>query len=163
MPSIPLRAADGSVRAYARVDAADFDALNRWRWHLTNKGYAARKTRNRRAGTQTRHFMHRQLLGLAANDRREGDHKNGNRLDNRRSNLRISRDGYDNAQNRRMSRRNSSGFRGVTWDKRKGRWMATAMVGRRRHFLGYHDTAEHAGAAAAGFRALHMPFSEEAA
>jgi len=52
------------------------------------------------------------------------DHENGDRQDNRLSNLRdVCR--TDNLKNRQLSKNNSSGFHGVTYSRRHQLWSAT--------------------------------------
>jgi hypothetical protein len=107
--------------------------------------------------------MHRQILGLEHGDRRQGEHENRNRLDCRRSNLLIATRGCaDNSQNKSGLRNNTSGYRGVTWDKRKRKWVAQAVLAGRHLYLGAHATPELADAAVRTWRAKHMPFSEDA-
>ena len=52
------------------------------------------------------------------------DHKNCDRLDNRISNLRIAT-AKQNAANRRSETKNSSGIRGVYWNKKLEKWTAS--------------------------------------
>jgi len=67
----------------------------------------------------------------------EVDHINGVRNDNRATNLRsVTR--AENAQNRRKSPRNSSGFTGVT--KHRGRWQAQIGINGKLHHLGIWST-----------------------
>ena len=79
MKLIPVRKA-GAVVAHAKVDADDYDDLMRWRWSLTGRGYAQ--------GSPG--AMHRYLLGLEQGGGGEVDHINRDRLDNRKSNLRLA-------------------------------------------------------------------------
>lgn len=151
---IPLRARDGSVRAWALVDAADFGRLNRWRWHLTTRGYVSR---NLPGGAVV--YMHRALLGLGPGDRRQGDHEDLNKLNNRRSNLRMGTSAQ-NKQNLGLQRRNTSGYRGVS--PHRDRWRASAQLNGVKRNLGDFSTPEEAAEVAAAFRAEHMPFSEDA-
>lgn len=69
----------------------------------------------------------------------------------------------ENSQNRSPHgyRGGTSGFRGVSWAKNMKRWLAHATLDGRIHRLGYYKTPEEAAAAAAAFRAEHMPFSVE--
>lgn len=77
----------------------------------------------------------------------EIDHINGNRADNRLSNLRVV-DRAGNSQNRRAAHRDSShGFMGATWNRQHKRWQAKIVARKVRHHLGYFDTAEAAHAA----------------
>ena len=64
------------------------------------------------------------------------DHINGDTSDSRWSNLRLV-NSQENTQNAAISKNNSSGVLGVTWDKRKMKWLARIMVNRKEHFLGY--------------------------
>lgn len=58
---------------------------------------------------------------------------------------------------------NTSGLKGVTFDKRKGRWMAQIQVDRRCRHLGYHDTPELAHAAyASAAREIHGEYARVA-
>lgn len=74
------------------------------------------------------------------------DHINGDRLDNRIENLRLETYSQNSA-NAKLHTRNTSGFKGVSWERRKGKWQATITVRNRQMFLGYFDTAEEAHAA----------------
>jgi hypothetical protein len=149
------------VHAYALVDDADFDWLSRWTWRLST-GYAVRVESV--AGKPRSILMHRAILGLEYGDPRQGEHENRDKLDCRRSNLRIAeRADADNQQNRGLNTNNKSGYRGVYWYKRARKWKAQVQLDGKMHHLGYFTTAELADAACKAFRAEHMPFSEEAA
>lgn len=142
--SIPLTRGQSAI-----VDAADYEWLIQWKWHAlwcrcAPSFYAARHVRI--DGRKKIVLMHRLILGLDFGDKRRGDHKNMNSLDNRRSNLRIATH-QQNLYNRRMMNRNTSGYKGVTWDKQHNRWCAQIVVQRRRVWLGRFDTAEAAYAA----------------
>jgi hypothetical protein len=156
---IPLYARDGHIRAYVLVDDGDLGQLNQWRWLLGGAGYAVRYEGPRPYRRMI--YMHRHILGLDAGDTRHCDHENRDRLDNRRSNLRVAPHGHaDNRQNQGVGPRNTSGFRGVT--KRGNRWIAQAQLRGVTHYLGIFDAIEEADTAARFFRATQMPFSEDA-
>ena len=104
--------------------------------------------------------MHRELLDLPSGQRLEDDHRNGDGLDNRRANLRVTTKAQ-NQQNLRGARRSSkSGIRGVHPCKQTGRWIAQARIDGERHWLGRHDSMEAAEAVVVAFRRAHMEFSE---
>lgn len=63
------------------------------------------------------------------------DHKNGNPLDNRKANLRVTNHTV-NARNTKLARTNSSGYQGVGFDKATGLWMARIRVDGKLRFLG---------------------------
>lgn len=69
------------------------------------------------------------------------DHINGDRADNRISNLRIC-DNAQNNWNKGVSKANSSGFKGAFLDKRDGRWAARIRVRDVIVTLGRFDTPE---------------------
>jgi HNH endonuclease/AP2 domain len=77
----------------------------------------------------------------------EVDHRNGDRLDNRWSNLReVST--QVNSQNRRRAQSNSkTGLLGASWCARDKRFTARIKVGDKYQSLGRFDTAEKAHAA----------------
>jgi len=74
------------------------------------------------------------------------DHRNGNRLDNRIDNLREATRSQNNA-NTRLPRHNTSGFKGVSYYRQTGRWMAYIRHEGRRYYLGMFTTAGEAAAA----------------
>jgi hypothetical protein len=146
----------GKIAAYALIDAEDAHLADE-RWCLRPKDrklYAERSN-----GAQPR-LLHRVVLGLGTGDGRSVDHINGDGLDNRRANLRVATTA-ENAQNQ-GSRGGSSTYRGVTWDRARGKWMARAMLDGRHKTIGRFDSELEAAEAAAAFRREHMPFSAEA-
>ena len=167
MKLIPLRNRAGDVRAWAMVDAEDYGRLSAYRWKLTNHGYAARNAR-RDVGegvVWVTVFMHREVLGLTHGDERRSDHINGDRLDNRRCNLRAVTNA-ENCQNRgpRANRGSTSRFRGVSWKSDRGKWAAQVQVDGRNRVVGYFDDEIEAAEAARLARAeAYTHHGEEAA
>jgi hypothetical protein len=86
------------------------------------------------------------------------DHIDRNGLNNQRHNLRRATKAQ-NAQNCKIYANNTSGVKGVTWDKSRGKWLYTvAAEGIRRS--GRADTLEDAARAVAALRAsLHGEFA----
>jgi len=99
------------------VDDSDFESISETTWRRHSFGYAVKRV----GGKQI--FMHRMILD--APDDMEVDHINGNPQDNRRSNLRLCTH-RQNGINRKMSKNNTSGYRGVYFDKGKQRYRAMA-------------------------------------
>lgn len=155
---IPLRARDGSVRAYTLVDAADADWVNQWRWHINGDGYAKRGQQV--AGAPLNIFLHRELLGIERDSKLETDHINRDRLDNRRSKLRAVTHAV-NMQNKKPYRGSSSKYRGVSWCKRSRKWAVTVRIDKKLHHFGYFLSEEAAGLAASQARARLMPYSTD--
>lgn len=73
------------------------------------------------------------------------DHVNRDPSDNRISNLRLATLS-ENQQNRKQARNNSSGFRGASFNRQKGKWLSQINSKGRHYFLGWYDSAEDAGA-----------------
>jgi len=133
------------TRGYvARVDPEDFERVAVFRWHATDRGgiYAARNIRV--DGHPTKVSMHRFIM--AAGSGFVVDHINGDTLDNRKANLRVCTQ-RQNCRNQRPPRSNSSGFKGVSFDRDSGKWKAYIRHNGRLHNLGRHATAEEAAQA----------------
>lgn len=137
-------------------------------WLAKPGQHAGRSMANHRAkmhGVHTqgrRHtiLMHRAILGLQAGDRRQGDHMNRNRLDNRRDNLRII-SSAGNAQNRNSQRTmcgipTESSYRGVYKVKKRGKWTGRWKAIVANHYLGCFATEEAAAKAASDYRIQTM-------
>lgn len=77
---------------------------------------------------------------------REIDHENGIPGDDRLDNLRPATPGQNQA-NRGLLASNTSGFRGVSFHRRTGRWRASICVDRRQVHLGHFATPEAAAVA----------------
>lgn len=118
----------------------------------------------RRTGGRTRRvLMHRiilaRMLGRPLTRRDMVDHADGNPLNNQRSNLRLA-SWAENGFNRSRQANGTSGYKGVTWFKRRQKWQALIQCRGKRHFLGYYDTAEEAAHAYdAAARELHGEFA----
>lgn len=128
------------------IDADMFEALDQWKWRAewdshTQSFYAARTDSDRRHVR-----MHRVILGLLPGDPRQGDHRNRDTLDNKRSNLRIATRSQNQA-NRTRNRNSPTAMKGVQWRKTKRRFCSEIKVKGKRIFLGYFDKAEDAHAA----------------
>ena len=165
---VPVRERKTGRILFALVDDADYPSLSRKAWRL-RKGYAVARFSVYRPGRNDKKQeipMHRLVLGLSPGDPREGDHKNRDRLDNRRDNLRIATRAQ-NAQNLGHRRRwgkhgKDSGIRGVYWHEVDAKWMAVVGLNGRNRYLGTFDDPAEAGRVASEFRARHMPYAIEA-
>jgi len=125
----------------ALIDEADAPLLLQWKWHIAGPGYAS--TRMVTGGRRRQVYMHRLLL-----DAQPGqivDHIDGNRLNNTRANLRLVTRSQNQWNRRRQH--NRSGYKGVSWHRRKQKWYARIQVFGTRRFLGYFDTAQEAAVA----------------
>ncbi len=135
---------------YALVDDADYAHLRQFRWHRSTNGYAMGSVK--RSGQRQKVYMHRYLMDAQPGD--IVDHIDGNKLNNTRANLRI----VSNAQNQwnRRPQANATGYKGVTWHKRKQKYHARIQVNGQRYSLGYFDTARAAAEAYNAAAKLHF-------
>lgn len=70
------------------------------------------------------------------------DHIDGNRANNRISNLRPCSNA-ENQKNRKIGKDNTSGYKGVSWNTRLGKWVVNVGLNNKRIYLGgYVDKAE---------------------
>ncbi len=74
------------------------------------------------------------------------DHINGDRGDNRISNLRVVTS-TENNRNKAINKNNTSGVTGVTWSKSRRKWIAQIHIGKIGKALGGFDRVEDAIAA----------------
>lgn len=125
----------------AIVDDKDFDVLNKYKWHFKERGDCAR-TENHRTIR-----IHRQIMNAPEN--MEVDHINGNKLDNRRSNLRICTHS-ENCKNMTVCRDSKSGIKGVRnlGERYKTKpWMARIFPSGNAVYLGLFSNKEDASRA----------------
>jgi hypothetical protein len=158
--------ADGAFDGRITVDYADRDYALRHSWFVASDGYAYRNLSHRTEG-RGHVAMHRELLGLAKGDPQQGEHENRKKLDNRRSNLRVSTQG-ENLQNASKRRTHNGGgmssrHRGVslyTAAPTANPWRARVQVNGDVK-AGYFATEEEAASAAARWRRELMPFATD--
>jgi hypothetical protein len=85
--------------------------------------------------------MHRFIMGNPENY--IVDHINGDRLNNKKANLRVC-SLTENNRNVGRSRRNTSGYKGVSFDKRRGKWRAYIHYAGHQKHLGMFETPQEA-------------------
>lgn len=84
----------------------------------------------------------------------EVDHDNHIKADNRWTNLRLATR-LENSRNRPKHKNNKSGFKGVCWVSRSGRWRAQCTIMGKRHHLGCYVEKQDAIDAYQAFAKLH--------
>lgn len=117
------------------VDEADMEILRQYKWHIAKVGYVRASINGEKI------YMHRLLFGLSKGDKRQVDHINHNRLDNRRENLRLC-EAAENRRNQRRRSDNTTGFKGVHIYRGTGRFVAQIAANGRRFCLGTYATPE---------------------
>lgn len=124
---------------FALVDAEDYDRIKHLPWHQ-HKRYAVYSTTHA-DGKRENGRLHRIIMKAPKGTL--VDHKNGNRLDCRKDNLRLCNEA-GNARNAGKRKDNTSGFKGVTFHKDTGKWQAAIRAGGNPKYLGLFDTPEAA-------------------
>jgi hypothetical protein len=115
------------------VDDEDYDWLNVFLWRITSTGYAIS-----RGGEGE--LMHRVMMN---NPTKEIDHANGDRLDNRRENLRVA----THSENMSNRKKHTLGRLGVSFHKDSGKYRAQIRHGGKVHHLGLYNVEEEASQA----------------
>jgi hypothetical protein len=127
---------------FAIVDDEDFEWLNQWKWQYDSHGYATRKLWIIGGkGKTEKIYLHRLIMDNPTN--KEVDHINRNKLDCRKSNLRLVTHSQ-NLLNRPANSNNTSGYKGVFFDKSRNKWKAMIKINYRSIFLGRFNTAKEA-------------------
>ena len=71
------------------------------------------------------------------------DHIDGNRQNNRIENLRLA-NRFENSQNKRINKNNTSGVKGVFWHKKASKWKAEISCKNKIYGLGLYDDLKEA-------------------
>lgn len=112
------------------VDSIDYQYLSQFHWSLNSNGYAVRHV------AKSPEYMHRIIMsptnGLTV------DHINGNRLDNRRANLRLATVSQQHYNSKKRSR--TSRYKGVYWHKQRQKWHSSIRVDGHNVSLGLHKS-----------------------
>ncbi len=130
-----IRLTQGMV---ALVDDEDFEWLSRRKWFahkIRNAWYAASH------GSDGRFYMHRVIMNAPTN--KLVDHVDGDGLNNQKNNLRFASNA-ENLWNQDKHKNNTSGYKGVHFDKKSQIWIAQirSAVGQRN--IGQFSTPQEA-------------------
>jgi hypothetical protein len=139
MKIIPL---NGGV--FAQVDDADYILLRQYKWYAFKPckiWYASRYNPKKRKCNIT---MHREIMKPPST--KEIDHIDGNGLNNQRNNLRICTH-QQNAWNQGVKLGNTTGFKGVKFDRSRGKYEAEIRIQGRKKFLGRFSSPTEAAQA----------------
>jgi hypothetical protein len=132
MIKIPLTGKRG-IGKFALIDNEDFDKIKQYKWHLETTGYPTRSYRVHY--TRFNQKLHSLIMGKNP----EGkivDHANQNQLDNQKSNLRFVTHS-ENSLNQKRRKDNTSGYRGISWNKNAKKWKVYGTVGGIKYHIGY--------------------------
>lgn len=115
---------------YVLVDDEDYPLLARFKWFKNTTGYAFAAVSGHLV------LMQRLIMGMSWGS--QVDHKDGNPLNNQKSNLRVCTQS-ENMMNKSLQKNNTSGVKGVSKTK-NGKWTARVTKNHRCYYLGTFDT-----------------------
>jgi hypothetical protein len=102
----------------AIIDISDIELISDFSWHAHKTKYSFYASRD----ASSYKLMHRLIMNAPADF--YVDHKDGNGLNNRRSNLRL----VTHQQNMLNRRRHQPGLKGTYFDKKKNRWIVQIKI-----------------------------------
>ena len=134
MKNIPVKLVHkkASMKKPAIIDNEDFTKISKWKWHYKNNGYLM-------SSSTPQILMHR--LVMEAKKGQIIDHINGDKFDNRKTNLRFVTN-QQNGMNRGVQKNNKLGIKGVSFDGKKFR--ARLQIKHKNVILGRFKTKEEA-------------------
>ncbi len=120
--------------ACAIIDKEDKKRVEKLKWCISGNGYAHSPIIG---------YLHNFILSRRSNYKYNVDHKNRTPLDCRKSNLRIGTQSL-NSSNSPLQKNNTSGYKGVFWNKQLNKWMAKICVMGKQIYLGYFEDKKDA-------------------
>jgi hypothetical protein len=111
----------------AIIDREDIEKCKGRKWRLNKDGYVVTGL--------LEIYLHHVILGTQPSKAFDPNHIDGNKLNNRRSNLRICTRSQNHA-NRQVFINNISGFKGVSFHKKENKWRAQICKNYQRYELG---------------------------
>lgn len=145
MKKIPL-----GLGKHTIVDDADYDWLNQYLWCISPSGYAIANYGASKLcdiSVSPVGSMARLILELSPEDKREADHKNLNKLDNRRQNLRICTHTQNCMNREKRSDWIHSRFKGVKKRLRNKKWPAYIKLNGELKYIGSFSKEKYAAQA----------------
>lgn len=134
MKKIPL-----SQGKFALVDDEDYEELSKHKWKVQKADrtyYAARGEYIGKARTYKKIYMHRQILSVPKGNMT--DHRDGNGLNNQKSNLRKCSN-RQNVCNQRPQKNCTSSFKGVYWHRGAKKWESHIVFKGKYRYLGLFE------------------------
>lgn len=142
MKAIPLT--KGMI---ATVDDSDYEWLSKFKWCANWNEHSKSYYAVRNSGKENKYkkqYMHRLIMNAKPDE--QVDYIHHNTLDNRREELRIC-DNSQNNINQGMNKSNTSGYRGVSWNKKVKKWDAYITCNKKHIHVGtYSDIVDAAEA-----------------
>jgi len=126
----------GNYKNTTIINLKDYELIKNYKWHLNNTtGYVATTKNGKKM------LLHNLIMNTL-----DIDHIDRNKLNNKRNNLRPATKSQ-NGMNRIKQTNNTSGFKGVFWNKYHKKWQAQITRDKKQIYLGYFNNKIEAGIA----------------
>lgn len=129
---------DGCYTNKAIINAEDYEKVAKFKWYLNAGGYAV-------SGNNPSIYLHRLIFGDIPNGYGI-DHIDRDTLNSKMCNLRLATK-IQNSANQKLHKRNTSGFKGVTYSKDHNKWYTSIYVKGEKKFIGYFQDSMEAAKA----------------
>lgn len=116
-------------------DLEDYDLIRYYTWRLNESGYVV--------SMPYRKTIRMHMIIMHSDGTFDVDHRNHITYDNRKSNLRIIKHHQNVTYSKKYSN-NSSGHKGVSFDKSRNKWIAYITFNKKNYNLGRYDKYEDA-------------------
>lgn len=119
------------------VDLDVYEWASKSKWYAAswkNGFYAVKGGKQIKGKREPNIALHRLIIDVKKDEMI--DHINGDTLDNRRENLRVCNN-TQNQRNQKLSNRNTTGYKGVSWHKKEKKWISRIRVNNKLIHLGY--------------------------
>lgn len=124
---------------FALISNGDKKRVSKHKWYAQRKGKYVLPMRHIYINGKCKYTQKMSRFILNVIDKKIiVDHKNGNSLDNRRCNLRLTTS-QQNSWNSKRPKNNKSGYKGVSFSKPMKKWRARIHVNKQEISLGYFD------------------------
>lgn len=117
------------------IDLEDYEKIKKHQWYISKTGYAKTKIKNKDMS------VHRLITNCDSN--LTVDHIDNDKLNNKKSNLRMCTMAQNN-MNKKNLKQNISGYRGVHWHKTRKKWVAQISINNKIKYLGIFEKIEDA-------------------
>ena len=129
---------------FVKIDLDDVEKVKPYTWSYSNPNLTKEYAITQIKGTSRFEYLHRFIMDADSNT--EVDHRDGDGLNCRRSNMRICTSGQ-NSMNSKKRENTSSHFKGVCWAKNRNKWLAYIAKNHKTYWLGYFLTETDAAKA----------------
>lgn len=130
--------------ARAIIDTDDIYKVLGYKWHAhKRKGILSPETIINIFGKRKTEYLSNIIMGVNSNYEVLVDHKDHDLMNARKSNLRICSNNQ-NCYNRKNPKNNTSGYKGITLNKKGNKWRVRIGSNKKRNHVGYFDDIETA-------------------